>query len=80
MTTALQCKNSQKPYTLAGFEPWIFCSEGGRDDHYATPPGQETIILLFHVGRHPFISDAALQNVDFHTDNEFFRHCGSAVK
>jgi hypothetical protein len=27
-------------YTLAGFEPWIFCSVGGRDDHYATPPGQ----------------------------------------
>jgi hypothetical protein len=28
-----------KPYTLAGFEPGIFCSVGGRDDHYATPPG-----------------------------------------
>jgi hypothetical protein len=27
----------QKPYTLAGFEPGIFCSVGGRDDHYATP-------------------------------------------
>jgi hypothetical protein len=26
-------------YTLAGFEPGIFCSVGGRDDHYATPPG-----------------------------------------
>jgi hypothetical protein len=25
--------------TLVGFEPWIFCSVGGRDDHYATPPG-----------------------------------------
>jgi hypothetical protein len=21
-------------YTLAGFEPEIFCSAGGRDDHY----------------------------------------------
>jgi hypothetical protein len=29
----------KKPYTLAGFEPGIFCSVGGRDDHYATPPG-----------------------------------------
>jgi hypothetical protein len=28
----------QKPYTLAGFEPGIFCSVGGRDHHYATPP------------------------------------------
>jgi hypothetical protein len=28
------------PITLAGFEPGIFCSGGGRDDHYATPPGQ----------------------------------------
>jgi hypothetical protein len=27
------------PYTLAGFEPGIFCTVGGRDDHYATPPG-----------------------------------------
>jgi hypothetical protein len=23
-------------YTLAGFEPGIFCSGGGRDGHYAT--------------------------------------------
>jgi hypothetical protein len=38
MTTALQCVNSLKPYTLAGFKPGIFCSVGGRDDHYATPP------------------------------------------
>jgi hypothetical protein len=29
MTTALQCMNSQKPYTLVGFEPGIFCSVGG---------------------------------------------------
>jgi hypothetical protein len=41
MTTALQCSNSPKPSdTLAGFEPGIFCSIGGRDDHYTTPPGQ----------------------------------------
>jgi hypothetical protein len=38
MTTALQCINSQKPYTMAGVEPRIFCFVGGRDDHYATPP------------------------------------------
>jgi hypothetical protein len=42
MTTALQCINSLKPYTLAGFEPGIFCSVGGPDDHYATPPRQGT--------------------------------------
>jgi hypothetical protein len=29
----------KKPYTLAGFKPGIFCSVGGRDDHYTTPPG-----------------------------------------
>jgi hypothetical protein len=38
MTTALQRINFKKPYTLAGFEPRIFYSVGGRDDHYATPP------------------------------------------
>jgi hypothetical protein len=34
MTTALQCigKFLKKQYTLAGFEPGIFCSVGGRDD------------------------------------------------
>jgi hypothetical protein len=30
---------SLKPFTLGGFEPVIFCSGGGRDDHYATLPG-----------------------------------------
>jgi hypothetical protein len=25
-------------YTMAGFDPGIFFSVGGRDDHYATPP------------------------------------------
>jgi hypothetical protein len=39
MTTALQCINSLKPFTLAGFEPGIFCSLGGCDDYYTTPPG-----------------------------------------
>jgi hypothetical protein len=34
--------NPLKPYTLAGFEPGIVCSVGGRDDHYATPPGVRT--------------------------------------
>jgi hypothetical protein len=47
LTTALQCiKSPKKPYTLAGFEPGIFCSEGGRDDHYATPPGQEVFFII----------------------------------
>jgi hypothetical protein len=31
----------KRPYTLAGFEPGIFCSVGGRDDHYTTPPGHQ---------------------------------------
>jgi hypothetical protein len=36
-----------KPFTLARFEPGIFCSVGGRDDHYATPPGLECQLLLY---------------------------------
>jgi hypothetical protein len=36
-----------KPYTLAGFEPGIFCCVGLRDDHYATPPpGQLQKLLM----------------------------------
>jgi hypothetical protein len=38
-----------KPCTLEGFEPWIFCSGGGRDDHYATMPGHflaESIVIV----------------------------------
>jgi hypothetical protein len=31
----------EKPYTLAGFELGIFCSVGGRDDHYALLPGRQ---------------------------------------
>jgi hypothetical protein len=27
-------KLPKKPYTLVGFEPTIFWSRGGRDDHY----------------------------------------------
>jgi hypothetical protein len=38
-------KIPKKPYTLAGFEPEIFCSVGGRDDHYATPPGHQGLPL-----------------------------------
>jgi hypothetical protein len=38
MTTALQCSSALKPDTLAGFEPGISCSVGGRDDRYVTPP------------------------------------------
>jgi hypothetical protein len=30
---------SLKSHTMAGFEPGIFFSVGGRDGHYATPPG-----------------------------------------
>jgi hypothetical protein len=30
----------KKPHTLAGFEPGIFCSVGGRDDHNTSPPGR----------------------------------------
>jgi hypothetical protein len=29
----------KKTYTLAGFEPGIFCSVGGHVDHYTAPPG-----------------------------------------
>jgi hypothetical protein len=47
MTTALQCINSLKPYTLAGFEPGIFSSVGGRDDRYATPPWQKWGLMLY---------------------------------
>jgi hypothetical protein len=38
LTTELQRIQS---YTLAVFKPGIFCYVGGRDDHYATPPGLE---------------------------------------
>jgi hypothetical protein len=36
MTTVLQSITALKYYTLAGFEPSVFYSEGGRDGHYAT--------------------------------------------
>jgi hypothetical protein len=32
-----QLHKTREPYTLTGFEPGIFCSGGGRDNHYATP-------------------------------------------
>jgi hypothetical protein len=32
-------------YTLVGFETGIFDSGGGRDDHYATPPGRKNTYL-----------------------------------
>jgi hypothetical protein len=33
-----------------GFEPGIFCSGGGRDDHYAPPPGHYIKFrLLTHI-------------------------------
>jgi hypothetical protein len=40
------CIETYKPYTLAGFEPGIFCSGGGHYDHYATPPGPRNSIHL----------------------------------
>jgi hypothetical protein len=33
--------NNIKPNTLAGFEPGIFSSVGGRDDHYIMPRRHE---------------------------------------
>jgi hypothetical protein len=37
---------SLKPYTLAGFEPAIFCTVGGDDVHFTTPPEN----LRFNLG------------------------------
>jgi hypothetical protein len=39
LTIALQYLKTQKPYTLAGFEPGMFSSVGGRDDHNAPRRG-----------------------------------------
>jgi hypothetical protein len=50
MTTALQCVNSYKPYTLAGFELGIFCSVGGLDDHYTTPHGHVCMYIYAQYG------------------------------
>jgi hypothetical protein len=36
-----------KPYALAGFEPGIFCSVGGRDNHYATLPGKVAFVHMY---------------------------------
>jgi hypothetical protein len=36
----------KKPCTLVGFKHGIFCSGGGREDHYATPPAQRGFINL----------------------------------
>jgi hypothetical protein len=30
-----------------GFEPGILCSVGGSNDHYATPPGQEGLVIEY---------------------------------
>jgi hypothetical protein len=38
----------KKPYTLAGFEPGIFFSVGGRDDHNTTPPGLQSVTYILH--------------------------------
>jgi hypothetical protein len=39
--------------TLAGFEPGIFCSVGGRDDHRYTPPVARSNVCtsIVHVER-----------------------------
>jgi hypothetical protein len=34
---------------MAGFEPGIFCSVGGRDDRYATPPGPDINCFFIQV-------------------------------
>jgi hypothetical protein len=47
MTTALQCRKTLKPYTLAGFEPGIIGSVGGRDGHFAMPPDVSTYRVIF---------------------------------
>jgi hypothetical protein len=60
LTTALQCLNTQKPYTLAGFEPWILCFGGRRDDHFATPPGPLGAVLTTDLVR--FFSDINFLN------------------
>jgi hypothetical protein len=52
MTTAVQCIDSSKPYTLAGSEPGILCFVGGGDDHYATPPWAPKWTKLKHDYRH----------------------------
>jgi hypothetical protein len=50
LTTALQCIRLENlTYTLVGFEPGIFCSGGGRNDHYATP--SYYILLLESLNR-----------------------------
>jgi hypothetical protein len=46
LTTALQCIKAYKLYTLAGFEPEIFLSGGGRNNRYATPPSRANFCLL----------------------------------
>jgi hypothetical protein len=40
----LQFFKSSNPYTLEGFEPTIFCSIGGNDDH-TTPPRNAVFFL-----------------------------------
>jgi hypothetical protein len=36
--------------TMAGFELGIFCSVGGRDDHYAAPPGhRQSVFFIFDI-------------------------------
>jgi hypothetical protein len=46
MTTDCKSINYfKKPYILAGFEPGIFCSIGGRDHHYATPQGHPAFLF-----------------------------------
>jgi hypothetical protein len=41
------CKGFREKHTLAGFDPGIFCSVGGRDDHNATPPGHHLAFTAY---------------------------------
>jgi hypothetical protein len=59
-----------KPYTPAGFEPWIFCTGGRRDDHYATPPGQSgdsiniVVSLIIRIDPRPAIRSVTFSDVE----------------
>jgi hypothetical protein len=66
-------KYQKKTYTLAGFEPGLFCSGGGRDDNYASPPGFNDIFYVVsqpHFVRkiaHVFVANAFISPFDTQT-------------
>jgi hypothetical protein len=64
-----------KPYTLAGFEPGIFCSGGGRDDDYARA-GLEVIEYdteIFFFKKHVFATCRFFLNGKLMSEQKFFR-------